>query len=111
MKCALYNWQIHQIDVVGADLNGTLDEEVYMQQPTSFETGNPKFQVWKLHKSLYGLKQAGREWHSVLTTFLQQVGFNGTVMNVEFIQQQLNGHSVDIAITLKIFLFVPAALI
>jgi hypothetical protein len=79
-------------------LNGTLDEEVYMQQPMGFEVGNPRFQVWMLHKSLYGLKKAGREWYTVLTTFLQQVGFKRNSYEWGIYTTRINRHSVDIAI-------------
>lgn len=49
--------EIHQMDVKSAFLNGTLREEIYMEQPEGFRDGN---QVLKLNKALYGLKQASR---------------------------------------------------
>ena len=52
---------IQQMDVKGAYLNGTLKERVYMQQPEGFTDGTG--QVCLLIKTLYGLKQAGREWN------------------------------------------------
>ena len=58
---SLYDWEIHQIDVVGAYLNGELDETIYMRQPPGYEDGTPR--VCRLHKALYGLKQAGRVWN------------------------------------------------
>jgi hypothetical protein len=73
--CTRYKWFVHQIDVVGAYLNGTLNEEVYMQQPKGFIVCGKENFVWKLNKSLYGLKQAGREWHTILSEFLQSIGF------------------------------------
>ncbi|GMF21325.1 unnamed protein product [Phytophthora fragariaefolia] len=48
---------VHQMDVSTAFLNGTLFEDIYMQQPHGFRHGNAST-VCKLKKSLYGLKQA-----------------------------------------------------
>jgi hypothetical protein len=62
---AQHNWELHQMDVRSAYLNGELEEEIYMQQPTGFATSASAFQqrsVCRLRKSLYGLKQSGRTW-------------------------------------------------
>nr|GFB55457.1 retrotransposon protein, putative, Ty1-copia subclass [Tanacetum cinerariifolium] len=58
---AFYDYEIWQIDVRTAFLNGYLNEEVYMEQPEGFV--NPKFpnRVCKLKRSIYGLKQASRQ--------------------------------------------------
>ena len=52
---AHYNYEIWQMDVKIAFLNGNLSEEVYMTQPEGFisKDGN---KVWKLQRSIYGLK-------------------------------------------------------
>ncbi|GJS68200.1 retrotransposon protein, putative, ty1-copia subclass [Tanacetum coccineum] len=63
---AFYDYKIWQIDVKTAFLNGYLSEEVYMEQPEGFV--NPKYpnRVCKLKRSIYGLKQASREWNKRL---------------------------------------------
>ena len=60
---ALYDLEIHQMDVKTAFLNGELDEEIYMEQPEGFVIPGQENKVCKLVKSLYGLKQAPKQWH------------------------------------------------
>ncbi|GKF71034.1 retrotransposon protein, putative, ty1-copia subclass [Tanacetum coccineum] len=58
---AFYDYEIWQMDVKTAFLNGYLSEEVYIEQPEGFV--NPKYlnRVCKLKHSIYGLKQASRQ--------------------------------------------------
>jgi Reverse transcriptase (RNA-dependent DNA polymerase) len=51
---------LYQIDVKSIFLNGFLDEEVYVQQPSGFINQTYPNHVYKLTKALYGLKQAHR---------------------------------------------------
>jgi len=76
---AQYDANLHQLDVKTAYLNAPIDEDVYMKQPEGFVVRNEKNPVvplyCKLKKSLYGLKQAGRNWYFTLTDKLLQLGF------------------------------------
>ncbi|KAH9119485.1 hypothetical protein LEN26_011626 [Aphanomyces euteiches] len=88
---------IDQMDIDTAFLNGTLEEEIYLDLPEGLQmkdvikdanwegaselTSSPSQVSCLLIKALYGLKQAPREWHKVLTTFQGGVGFEKT--NVE----------------------------
>ena len=52
---ATRKWSIRQVDINNAFLNGTVQEEVYMQQLEDFTSANSHL-VCKLKKSIYGLK-------------------------------------------------------
>ncbi|GKE53339.1 retrovirus-related pol polyprotein from transposon TNT 1-94, partial [Tanacetum coccineum] len=64
------NMTIYQIDVKTAFLNGELKEEVYVSQPEGFVDKDNPLHVYKLKKSLYGLKQPPRAWYNMLSSFL-----------------------------------------
>ena len=66
---------IHQMDVVTAFLNGTLDEEIYMKQPECFVKPGEEKLVCKLKKSLYGLKQSPRCWNHKFRDYMISIGF------------------------------------
>ena len=71
-KAMQNNMLIHEMDVKTAYLNAPIDHDIYIQQPEGFETcdKNSNELVWKLKKSLYGLKQSGRKWNNTLHTYL-----------------------------------------
>jgi hypothetical protein len=62
------------MDVKSAFLNGFL-EEVYVKQPSGFESVEFPHKVYRLRKALYGLKQAPRAWYGRLRRFLFSKGF------------------------------------
>ena len=66
--------RVHQMDVKTAYLNAPIDCDIYMEQPEGFEKHgkNGEKLVCKLKKSLYGLKQSGRNWNNVLHEYLHQ---------------------------------------
>ncbi|GJR01275.1 retrovirus-related pol polyprotein from transposon TNT 1-94 [Tanacetum coccineum] len=68
------DWPMHQLDVNNAFLYGYVEEEVYIKPPEGYSKALPG-QVIKLSKSLYGLKQASRQWNQELSKFLNCLGF------------------------------------
>ena len=81
---ALMKWKIHQMDVKITLLNGVVEEEVYVEQPLSFETHDRESHVCILKKSLYGLKQAPRTWYVIIDSFLSSLGFTKSKQNPTF---------------------------
>lgn len=49
-------WQVHNLDVKLAFLNGELVEDVYVTQPEGFVKKGKEKMVFKLNKALYGLR-------------------------------------------------------
>lgn len=68
------DWELHQMDVSNAFLHGDLEEEVYMQAPEGYKVPKEGM-VCRLKKSLYGLRQASRNWYSKLSQAPLEYGF------------------------------------
>ena len=70
-----FDWELDQMDVVGAYLNATLpdDEVLYMDPIPGFHDSSSK--VHRVVKSLYRLKQAGHIWNTALNNFLMMRGY------------------------------------
>lgn len=60
--------------VNNAFLRGDLDEEIYMRLPPGFHSAS-RDRVCRLRKSLYGLRQASRNWFNKLTGSLKRYSF------------------------------------
>nr|GEW91093.1 copia protein [Tanacetum cinerariifolium] len=85
---ALY-FNLFQIDVKSAFLNGFINEEVYMAQPLGFIDFEKLNHVYKLKKALYGLKQAPKAWYDRLKAFVIKHEYNmGMVDNMLFTKEK-----------------------
>ena len=79
--CALAahnGWNVHQLDIETAFLNGDLHEEVYVFQPRGFVQNGQENKVCKLKKALYELKQAPRAWYEKIHAYLLAHGFQNS---------------------------------
>ena len=85
---AHFDLELHQMDVKTAFLNENLDEEVYMDQPKGFALKGKENLVCKLKRSIYGLKQASRQWY---------IKFHNTIISFDFKE-----NTVDKCIYLKV---------
>jgi Reverse transcriptase (RNA-dependent DNA polymerase) len=89
---ALEDWEIHQLDVKSAFLNGVLDEEIYMEQPQGFIIAGKETKVCRLRKAIYGLKQASRAWNQQFHGVLIELGFTRTFSDAGiYVYQQRGG--------------------
>ena len=72
---AFHDYEIWQMDVKTAFLNGNIDEELYMMQPEGFVDPKDADKVCKLQRSIYGLKQASRSWNLRFDQVIKSFGF------------------------------------
>ena len=97
---AIHGFSLHQLDISNAFLNGDLDEEIYMKLPPGYAARKgdslPPNDVCKLKKSLYGLKQASRQWFLKFSSTLLSLGFT----------QTYSDHTCFLKVTSSLFLCV-----
>jgi hypothetical protein len=72
---AHHDFKLYQMDVKSAFMNGLVKEEFYMKQPPGFKDQEYPNHAYKLHKTLYGFKQAPRAWYECFRDFLIQNSF------------------------------------
>ncbi|CAI7807996.1 unnamed protein product [Closterium sp. NIES-54] len=69
------DYELHSLDFSTAFLQGSLHEEIWLRRPLGFTGTFPPGTQWSLRRSVYGLRQAPREWHDTLRTTLAALGF------------------------------------
>lgn len=85
------DWELEQLDVKTAFLNGDLEETIYMAQPQGFEVPGSEQKVCLLKKSLYGLKQSSRQWYLKFGETLSRLGFCRSLYDsCVFVKRQQN---------------------
>ncbi|KAH9468237.1 hypothetical protein Pst134EA_033418 [Puccinia striiformis f. sp. tritici] len=74
-------WSVFQFDVETAFLYGEIDAPVYVSQIKGFEEPGKENWVWRLNKSLYGTKQAPRQWRKHLVATLTRLGLESSLLD------------------------------
>ena len=72
----IHNLHISGGDIDGAFLNAELEEEIYMSPPDGYEDPTGGGRVFKLLKSIYGLKQSANCWFKLLSSTLRNLGYS-----------------------------------
>ena len=67
--------QLHHFDFSTAFLNGKMTEDVFIKVPPGYPGKVADGQVLKLVGSMYGTKQAPREWHKALEALMVRQGY------------------------------------
>jgi reverse transcriptase-like protein len=102
---ACHDWDIESFDFNGAYLNGKLNdnEELYMHEPPGYEGQGE--QVKRLHKLLYGLKQAGQKWYETLSCTLANLGFCVSTADPGVFLEKPPNHILILAIHVDDYVF------
>ena len=70
-----HSLELHHVDVTTAFLNGVLVEEVFMRHPEEYAKLEEEHLVYKLSKSIYGLKQSPHCWNTALHAHMVRMNF------------------------------------
>ena len=73
---AMKNWDILQVEATDAFLNSKPEYDIYMEAPDA--TTRDSNLVWKLNRTVYGLKQSARVWYFTVRDFLKNNGFKNS---------------------------------
>ena len=88
------NWEVRQLYINNAFLNGNLKENVLMHQPEGYIDSTKPAHICKLNKTIYGLKQAPRAWYDKLKDTLLRWGFQNTKSDLSLFVLWENDHII-----------------
>ena len=96
---AFYDYEIWQMDVKTAFLNGFLEEELYMMQLEGFVDPKGANKVCKLQRSIYGLVQASLSWNKHFDSVIKAYGFIQTCGKA-YIYRKVSGSTTTFLISI-----------
>ena len=88
-----FELELQKMDVKTTFLNGNLEKEAYMKQLKGFSSSGGEHLVCKLKKSIYGLKQASRQWYLKFHDVISSFGFMENIMD-QCIYQKVSGSKI-----------------
>ncbi len=77
------DFEIYQMDVKCAFLNGELNKDIYMTQPDGYEAIGQKNLIYKLKKTIFGLKQTQKVWNEKINGFFKKLVFSSVNQIIE----------------------------
>lgn len=92
-----FDLKLEQFDVKNFFKYGSPDEIIYMTQPKEFEMKKEKELSVSLEKSLYGLKQARRQWYKIFNYFVQSIKFKKSEYDPCFISKEIKNLNSSIS--------------
>ena len=84
-----------QIDAITAYLNSEIDVVLYIEAPTGYKTLG---KVYRLRKTIYGLKQSARQWSKDLAQSMIRAGLKRLVSDYSAFAKNLGTSKVVIVI-------------
>ena len=96
---AFHDYEIWQMDVKTAFLNGFLKEELYMMQPEGFVNPKGANKVCKLQRSIYGLMQVSQSWNICFDKLIKAYSFIQTCGEV-YIYKKVSGSTTAFLISI-----------
>jgi hypothetical protein len=87
---------LHQVDVKTAFLHANLEEELYVRLPYNLPGGGG---VLRLHKAIYGLKQASRAWYKYLKGIMEGMGFKQSTTDLGAYLRKAGTDEMVVAVT------------
>ena len=75
------NLKLEQLNVKTVFLHGDLHEEIFMEQPESFNVKRKENMVCKLKKSVYKLKQVPQQWYKKFDSFIMSREYKRTFVD------------------------------
>ena len=92
-------YEIWQMDVKTAFLNGFSKEELYMMQPEGFVNPKGANKMCKLQRSIYGLVQASRSWNICFDKLIKAYSFIQTCGEA-YIDKKVSGSTTAFLISI-----------
>ena len=92
-------YEIWQMDIKNAFLDGFIKEELYMMQPEGFVNPKHANKVCKLQQSIYGLVQASQSWNICFDKVIKAYGFIQTCGEA-YIYKKVSGSTTTFLISI-----------